>query len=258
MTDLIKSKVLLKKKPIIIGIIMTYNCGLMLKDTHSRIPKSVFDKLIIVDDQSTDDTLKIAKSLNLLVFTHKHLGYGGNIKYGLKKAFELGADYMVEIHGDGQYNPQFIPNGIKKMISGNYDFILGSRFSNLSQALKDGMPIERYLANRVLSLMDRLVLQLPLVEFHSGFRIYSRKFVEKTGLKGTPNDHLYSFTAIVQAKYCNLRIGGFPVRCNYKKLHTSISMKESIAYAFQTRWVLFEYLLTKFNFKREFFKYCKV
>lgn len=247
----------LKKKPVIIGIIMTYNCGFMLKDICPKIPKAVFNKLIVVDDESTDNTVKIAKSLNLQVFVHKHLGYGGNIKYGLKKAAELGADYMVEIHGDGQYNPQFIPDGLKKMISGNYDFILGSRFSTLDQALKDGMPVERYLANRVLSFIDRMILQLPLAEFHSGFRIYSRKFVKKTGLKGTPNDHLYSFTAIVQAKYCKLNIGGFPVRCDYKKIHTSISIKESIFYAFQTRWLLLEYLLAKFNFKRKFFKYCR-
>ncbi len=248
----------MSKKPVVIGIIMTFNCGSMLEGMYAKIPKGVLNKLILVDDASTDNTLEVAKKLGLKIYTHKHLGYGGNIKYGLKKAVELKADYMVEIHGDGQYSPQFIPEGVKKIISGKYDFILGSRFSTLSQALKDGMPVERYIANKVLSFMDRLVLQLPLAEFHSGFRLYSKKFAERTGLRGTANDHLYSFTAIVQAKYCSLKIGGLPVRCNYRRPHTSISMKESIFYAFQTRGVLLDYLLSRLGVKRKIFKYCTV
>lgn len=169
-------KISLEKKQFVIGIIMTYNCGQMLKNTYRNIPKDVFNKLIVVDDESTDNSVEIAKSLNLQVFIHKHLGYGGNIKYGLKKALELKADYMVEIHGDGQYslNLQLVPKVIKKMVSENYDFILGSRFTNRKQALKDGMPMERYIANRALSFIDRIILQLPLAEFHSGFRIYSK------------------------------------------------------------------------------------
>lgn len=244
------------KKPVIIGIIMTYNCGRMLRDTYDKIPKNVFNKLIVVDDESTDNTLEIAKSLKLQVFRHKHLGYGGNIKYGLKKAAELGADYMVEIHGDGQYalNLRFVPAVIKKMASGNYDFILGSRFTNIKQALKDGMPRERFFANIALSFIDRIILQLPLTEFHSGFRVYSKKLVEMVEFKGMPNDHSFSFALIVKTRYCGLKIGEIPVRCDYKKLHTSISMKESILYSFQTRGVLLYYLLAKFNFKRGIFK----
>lgn len=244
------------KKPVIIGIIMTYNCGRLLKDTYRHIPKGVFNKLIVVDDESTDNTLEIAKSLNLQVFHHKHLGYGGNIKYGLKKAYELRADYMVEIHGDGQYalNLRLVPKTIKKMASENYDFILGSRFTNIKQALKDGMPIERFFANIALSFIDRIILQLPLTEFHSGFRIYSKKLVETVKFEGTPNDHLCSFVLIVKTRYCGLKIGEIPVRCDYKKLHTSISMGESILYTFQTRGVLLDYLLAKLNFKRKLFK----
>src|SRR3990167_4408999 len=123
-----KSKNKNQKK--IVGIIMTYNCAPLVASTVKRIPKNSLDKLIIVDDGSKDDITSAARDLKITLFKHKHLGYGGNIKYGLKKALELGGDYMVEIHGDGQYDPKAIPTAIKKMRNG-YDFMLGSRFSDL-------------------------------------------------------------------------------------------------------------------------------
>lgn len=242
-----------KRKNKIIGIIMTYNCADMIEGTYRELPKHVFNKIIAVDDGSTDDSVKIAKSLGIQVYTHKHGGYGTNIKFGLKKAFSLGADYAIEIHGDGQYDTSVSPAAIKKM-EGGYDFLLGSRFTNLKQAIRDGMPLERYLSNLGLSFIDRIVLGVNLTEFHTGFRVYSKRLFEKITFEGTSDNYLYSFEIICQARFYNLNIGEIPMRCTYKTIHTSISIKKSIFYALGTFQVLTKYMLAKMGIKIKIFK----
>lgn len=237
----------------ILGIMMTYNCAGMIKDTYKGLPKGVFNQVIVVDDGSKDNSVEVAKSLGLKVYTHKHGGYGSNIKFGLKKAFELGADYTVEIHGDGQYDQSVVPAAIKKMETG-YDFLLGSRFTNLKHAIEDGMPFERYFANLGLSLIDRLVLGVNLTEFHTGFRVYSKRLFKKLTFAGTSDNYLYSFEIICQARFLNLKVGEVPMRCDYKAAHTSISIKKSIVYALGTFAILGKYLLAKLGADVKLFK----
>lgn len=241
------------KKTKIIGIILTYNCASMLEDLYKRIPKKVLDKIILIDDGSTDETLQIAKKLNIPFFTHKNLGYGGNIKYGLKKATEMEGDFMVEIHGDGQYDPSVIPSALKKIKKG-YSLLLGSRFVNLRQPLMDKMPLERYLANIILSFIYKIILRVELTEFHTGFHIYSKEFISTVGFKNTSQGHLYSLEIIVQACFKKLSIGEIPIRCDYTSQHTSISIKKSIAYTFQSFFLLAQYILAKMNLKYGIFK----
>ncbi len=243
----------MKKRIQVVGIIMTYNCADLVENTVRRIPKEFLDKLIIIDDGSKDNIKQIAKKLNLPLFSHKHLGYGGNIKFGLKKALKLGADYMLEIHGDGQYDPSVIPQALNKAKRG-YGLILGSRFTNLAQALNENMSYARYFANIFLSFFDRLVLQLPLTEFHSGFRVYNRKLLERIGFEGTSNDYLYSFEIIAQAKYFGFKVGEIAIHCDYKKDHTSMSLKKSARYFFQTFNVLISYIRAKIGIKEILFK----
>ena len=239
-----------------VGIILAWNCAPWVQAIYDRLPKEHFDEIILADDGSTDDTVKIAESLGIRAFTHAHSGYGGNIKFGLQKALELGADYMVEIHGDDQYDPSFIPRALEIM-HGGADFLLGSRFADILQPLRDKMPLSRYLANIGLSFIDRIVLQVPLTEFHSGFRVYSRTLVETVDFTHTSNNHRFSFQIIAQARYCNMRIKELPIRCDYKDAHTSISIRESIFYAFSTFATLSSYILARTGFKRELFR-CKV
>lgn len=231
---------------------MTYNCASLVEDIFHRLPKNVFDSIIIADDGSGDTISKVAKKLQIPLFSHKHKGYGGNIKYGLQKALEMGGDYMVEIHGDGQYGAASIIPGLEKVKQG-YDFVLGSRFSDIRQPLRDNMPLSRYLANIGLSFFDRLILGVPLSEFHNGFRIYTRHLLETIGFEGTSDGFLYSFEIIAQATYHNLRIGEVPVRCDYSKEHSSINIKKSAAYSFQTFWILLLYLLSRSGFKIRLF-----
>ncbi|MBX4197979.1 glycosyltransferase family 2 protein [Candidatus Parcubacteria bacterium] len=237
----------------VIGIIMTYNCAHLVEGIYNRLPKNVFDSIFITDDGSKDDIQKVAYTLGIECLKHEHTGYGGNIKLGLAKALEMGAEYMVEIHGDGQFSPEFIVPGLEKMKSG-YDFILGSRFTDIRQPLRDKMPVPRYLANISLSFIDRLVLGLRLTEFHNGARIYSRRLIETIGFKNTSNDYLYSFEIIAQARYHNLKVGEVSERADYGKDHTSISMKKSIVYALKTFGVLGKYVLARIGFKTKLFR----
>lgn len=235
-----------------VGIILTYNCASMLPGLLPRIPKEVLDEIIVVDDESSDDTVEVAKNLGLVVFPHKHLGYGGNLKYGFSKALEKEAEYMVEIHGDGQFDPSVIPEALEKMRQG-CDFVIGSRFTNLRQPLRDGMPWARYLANIGLSFFDRLILQIPLSEFHTGFRAYSRKLVSAVGTTKGANDYLYTFEIIVMARFYNLKFCEIPVRANYKGEHTSISILKSTIYSFQTFYVLLLYIFARLGLKSKLF-----
>ncbi len=238
-----------------IGFIMTYNCSYLVEDTYNRIPQGVLDAIIMVDDDSKDkaETEKIAQRLGVPFFSHEHTGYGGNVRYGLTKCYEMGADYMVEIHGDGQFDPSVIPVALQKMREG-YDFILGSRFTNIIQPLRDGMSFVRYFANIGLSFIDRLLLHIPLTELNTGFRIYSRNLFQTLPFVGVSRNHLYSFEVIVQAVYFKLKIGEIPIRCDYKKEHTSISLGGATMYAFQTFYVLSLFILARLGFRTRLFK----
>ncbi len=216
----------------------------MLAELYQRIPKSSLDEIILADDGSRDNTLEVAQSLGIKSFTHSHRGYGGNIKFGFKKALELGGEYMVEIHGDGQYDPAPIPQALEKLRTG-CDLLLGSRFTELLQPLRDGMSPARYFANIGLSFIDRLVLSLPLTEFHSGFRGYSRRLLETIDFEKLSEDYLFTFEIIVLARFFNLKICEIPIRCNYRKEHSSISIWKSAIYSFQTFRTLFQYILAK-------------
>ena len=233
-----------------IGFIMTYNCSVFLESIYRRIPKAL-DEVIVVDDGSSDqaETERIAKRLNLPFFGHEHTGYGGNFRYGLIKALERGGDYMVEIHGDDQFDPSAIPMALQKMREG-YDLVLGSRFiPDFRQPLRDGMSLARYLANIGLSAIYRLVLRSSISEFHNGMRVCSKNLVQKLPVHGVSNNYLYGFEIIVQAIYFKLKIAEVPLRADYRKAHTSISISKSAIYAFQTLNTLFLFVLARLGSK---------
>lgn len=232
----------------VIGIILTYNCAKLVERTYRKIPKKEFDKIIIVDDGSIDEIVEVAKKMKIKLFTHPHSGYGGNIKFGLKTAMSLGADFMVEIHGDNQYDSSIIPQALSKM-RGGYHLILGSRFTNFGQALKDGMPVERFLTNLGFSFIDRLLFRIPLTEFYNGFRVYSRKLIKTIGLENTSDNYFYSFQIIIQAKFHNLKIGEVPVRCSYLDQHTSENFWKAALHSIETFQVFGEYLSAKLGRK---------
>ncbi len=236
----------------IIGVILAYKCANFLEDLQKKLPMDVLDEVFITNDESGDDTEEVAQKLGIKCFSHPKFGYGGNMKYGMNKAIELGGDYIVEIHGDGQYDVSFIKPAIEKMNQG-YGLVLGSRFTNLRQPLRDGMPLVRYIANLSLTFIDRLVLGIRASELHTGARVYSKEVVRGVDLTHTSNDFLFSFQIIAQIAYKKFKIGEVPVRGLYMKEHTSISIKRSIVYAVATFGVLFYYVLAKLGFKTKLF-----
>jgi glycosyltransferase involved in cell wall biosynthesis len=190
----------------VIGVLLTYKQAHLIEQTYQKLPKELFDEIIIADDDSGDGTDLVAKKLGLTLLTAPRTGYGGNLKRAFKYALDRSADYIVEIHGDGQYGPEMIQPGLEKIKSG-YDFVMGSRFTNLLQPLRDKMSLARWLANIGLSFTERLILQLPLTEFHGGFRVYSKRLLTTVNLEPAANDFLFSFEIIVLAKYYNLKVG---------------------------------------------------
>src|SRR3989344_3320 len=236
-----------------ICVILSYNCAHLLEDIYKRIPVESVDRIILCDDASTDDTLEVAKRLGIESYTHEHLGYGGNVKYSIRKGIELGAEYIVDLHGDGQYDPTAIPLALAKAREG-YDLILGSRFLvDAKQPLKDEMSWARYLANIGLSSIERYVLRVPLTEFHTGFRVYTKRLAETVALDATSDNFLFGFEIIAQAAFARLKIGEVPIRCSYKEEHTSISIPQSVLYSFQTFKTLTLYVLAKAGFKIKLF-----
>lgn len=247
---MLKQKKSKSKKPKIIAVVLAYNVAKMLPRAYERIPKEMFDDIIVMDDGSKDGTYEAAKKLGLKAFRHvPNRGYGGNLKAGMEKAMELGADYIVEIHGDGaQFNPKSIYHAVEHMNSGK-QLILGSRFQQPLQALRNGMPLIRFVANRFLSFFDRIVLGLPLTEFHTGFRIYGRKLLENVPYKNNANDYVFSFQIIAQAAYYGAPVAEVPVEADYKGEHTSHKLTGAAVYAITTFFILGQYILAKLGIR---------
>ncbi|MBX4212082.1 glycosyltransferase family 2 protein [Candidatus Pacearchaeota archaeon] len=237
-----------------IGVILAYNCAKMLPRALERIPMEELDDLILMDDGSKDGTYEVAQKLGIKAFRHvPNRGYGGNLKAGIEKALEMGADYIVEIHGDGaQFNPKSIIYARKNMDEGA-QLILGSRFQQPGKALADGMPLIRFIANRFLSFFDRIVLGLPLTEFHTGFRIYGKKLLHVVPYKANSNDYLFSFQIIAQAAYYRMPVREVPVEADYKSEHTSHSIKGASIYAIKTFGVLGQFVAARIGIHSKIF-----
>lgn len=237
-------------EPKIGGMVLAYNCGRLLRRADQRIPHELLSTLYLMDDGSTDDTSQVASSLGWDVLrSQKNHGYGGNLKRGLAEGFARGMDYVVEIHGDAaQFDPQALRQALPYLRAGS-DLILGSRFRRPGRALANGMPLIRFIANRLLSWRDRFILRVPLTEFHTGFRIYSRRLYETLSLENNSDDYLFSFEIISQAIYHGLRIDEIEVEADYHAEHTSHSLWGATRYAFQTCATLFHFVLARHGFR---------
>jgi len=235
-----------KKK--VFGFILTYNCASLLPNAYRNFPIHLFDTIIIADDGSTDNTFEIAQQLGVPAFTHPHTGYGGNLKFALKKAVDMGADYMVELHGDGQFDASAAPLAIERLKEG-YDFVLGNRFIDILQPLRDGMGLIRYCGNLTLSFMGRVVLGIPHRDFFTGLRAYSKRLVKSVDFTKGTDDYFYSFEIIAQARYVGLSFGHVPTRADYRGEHTSMALWKGVLEIFQTIYTLFIYILAKLGIK---------
>lgn len=235
----------------IIAMILTYNNQDMVNQALNKIPQKLFDKIFVTDDCSTDRTVEIYKEKNIEVFCNKkNRGYGGNVKNGLINAiknFEF--DYIVEIHGDGaQFDPSATYDA-KKYMEKNYDFIIGSRFIDKDKTKKGGMSHLRYYSNIFLSGLAEKIFKLGISEYHTGFRIYSKNYLNVVNWQDCSEGHLFSFETLGLVAYHKLKIAEVKCFCDYNNLHTSISIKNAVIFTFQHFYTMLQYILTKFNIK---------
>lgn len=237
----------------VFGVLMTYNCEQFVQKAIDQIPKDEFSGVICTDDGSTDNTVEIIKQNNIKFIENTHSGYGKNLYNGMKKAFELGATHVVELHGDSQYDFSHVRE-MKKKFNEGYDLILGNRFFDYKQPLRDGMPLYIYFGNIFLTILGRIGLGIKNDDLFQGFRGYSLNLFEKLDISNYHNDYRFSFDIIAQSHYIKLKICSVPTRCDYKSDHTTMPLTRAIPCIIHTLKTGFLYRLAKMGKKLSIFK----
>lgn len=228
----------------VLVVMPAYNAARTLAATWSAIPPDTVDEVLLVDDGSRDSTLEIARKMPIRTISLPHnVGYGGNQKTCYLEALRLGADIVVMLHPDGQYDPALLPDLIAPIASGAADMVLGSRMLNPGQARAGGMPLYRFVANKFLTAVENAALDQSFSELHSGYRAYSRSFLEKVPFLRNSNDFVFDTQVIAQAVAFNQRIAEVPIHTRYHPDASSTSLPASIAYGLGTlgtmvRWRL--------------------
>jgi glycosyltransferase involved in cell wall biosynthesis len=229
-----------------IAVMPAYNAARTLERTVADIPAGSVDEILLVDDCSQDNTVEIAERLGLTVIRHEHnLGYGGNQKTCYRHALDKGADYVVMIHPDYQYDSRVIPAAIEFIRLGICDFIMGSRIRTRHEALAGGMPPWKYVANRCLTLAENIALGQNLGDFHSGFRAYRREVLETIPYLKNSNDFVFDSEFLAQAVHFGFKLGDIPVPVRYFDEASSINFRRSVTYGFATLQVLAKFWARK-------------
>ena len=232
--------------PKVIIVLPAYNAATTLPQTIRDIPEQYRKDVVLVDDCSTDNTVKVAEALGLRVVRHqKNTGYGGNQKTCYKLAMAAGADIVVMLHPDYQYNPKVVPHLVGLIETNICDVVLGNRIRTRRETLSGGMPVYKYLSNRFLSLLCNLVTGENLGEWHSGLRAYSVKTLHALPWEGNSDDFIFDMQFLVQASCFGLRLGDIPVETKYFEEASSINFRRSLTYGLLTLWVLAQYVLRK-------------
>jgi glycosyltransferase involved in cell wall biosynthesis len=229
-----------------IVVMPAYNAEKTLRQTLADIPAGSCDEIILVDDCSGDHTAKLAEELGLTVIRHDHnLGYGGNQKTCYQTALAHGADIVVMLHPDYQYDPRLVPFLSGLLADDICDVMLANRIRTRREALSGGMPWWKYFANRYLTIIENLVLGLNLGEFHSGYRAFSRRALETVAFEKCSNDFIFDQEILAQAAAANLRVGDLPVPAKYFPEASSINFRRSMKYGFGILWLLARYTLNQ-------------
>jgi len=222
----------------VVVVMPAYNAGRTLERTYREVPQEVVDRVLVIDDASHDDTVAVARRLGLTVYVHpENRGYGGNQKTCYTRALAHGADIVVMLHPDYQYDPRRIPELIAPILEGRADLVLGSRLKD-GRALAGGMPLYKYLANRFLTFVENLVLGLHLSEMHTGYRAYSRRLLECINFLANSEDFVFDTEVIVQTAAAGFRIAEIGVPAKYLPEASSIGFWPGVRYGLGTLWAL--------------------
>jgi len=231
------------EKPKVVVVMPAYNAAKTLRLTYDAIPKEDVDHMILVDDASRDETLQVARELKLEVFVHgRNYGYGGNQKTCYTEALKAGADIVVMLHPDYQYDPTLLPNLVEPLKEGTADVVLGSRLMQ-GNVVEQGMPWWKFLGNRFLTGIQNRVLKQNLTEYHTGYRAFSRRVLEEVPFLLNSDNFVFDQEMLVQAMHLGFRIKEVPVPTRYFAEASSASFSASVTYGLSILWLLARYLL---------------
>jgi glycosyltransferase involved in cell wall biosynthesis len=215
----------------VIVVMPAYNAAATVEKTVRDMPAGSYDEIILVDDCSKDRTAEVARGLGLTVVQHqKNRGYGGNQKTCYDTALEHGADYVVMIHPDYQYDSRLLPYVVGFLKTGICDVLLGNRIRTRAQAIGSGMPPIKYYSNRFLTIAENVIMGQNLAEWHSGYRAYTRKVLETIPYHRNSDDFVFDAQFLAQAVHFGFEIGDVPVPCRYMEEASSINLRRSITY----------------------------
>jgi glycosyltransferase involved in cell wall biosynthesis len=230
----------------VVAVLPAYNAEQTLAATLADVPVGAVDEFLLVDDGSTDRTVQVAREMGLTVIEHpQNRGYGGNQKTCYKYALERGADIIVMIHPDYQYDSRVIPHAVGIIELGICDIVLGSRIRSRAEAFHGGMPRYKYFANRFLTAFENLALGQNLGDFHSGFRVYRRQVLERVPFERNSDNFVFDTQFLVQAVRLGFRLGDIPVPVRYFAEASSINFRRSVTYGISTLGVILRYWLDR-------------
>jgi glycosyltransferase involved in cell wall biosynthesis len=219
----------------VIVVMPARNAALTLERTVSLIPRDIVDEVILVDDKSTDGTLEVARKLPLHLIWHPHnVGYGGNQKTCYLEALQRGADVVVMLHPDGQYEPSLIPRMVQPILSGEADMVLGSRLAEPGAWRTGGMPLYKFISNRALTEIENRILGRRFTELHTGYRAFSRELLLTVPFLRNSIDFTFDSEIIMQAVHFGFRIAEVPARTRYFPEASSASFGQSVVYGLKT------------------------
>ncbi|PIP19886.1 MAG: glycosyl transferase family 2 [Candidatus Omnitrophica bacterium CG08_land_8_20_14_0_20_41_16] len=231
----------------VIVVMPAYNAGQTLEQTYRDIPKGIVDDVLVVDDHSHDQTVEIVRSLGLKLFVHdKNKGYGANQKTCYQEALKMGADIVVMLHPDYQYPPKLIVAMAALVSSGMFDVVLGSRILG-GTALRGGMPLYKYISNRLLTFFQNIISKEKLSEYHTGYRAFSREALSSLPLLENSDDFIFDNQIIAQALYFGYNIGEITAPSHYTQYSSSVSFRRSVVYGLGVVWTSIKFFLQKNN-----------
>ena len=236
--------------PKVVVVMPAYNAGRTLRLTYEELPKDTVNLVILVDDGSTDETLKIARELDLQIFVHnRNYGYGANQKTCYTEALRAGADIVVMVHPDYQYDPRLVPQIVEPVVGGRADVVLGSRLKSGS-ALAQGMPWWKFLANRLLTFLENRAFGLSLSEYHTGYRAFRREVLETVNFVANSDGFVFDQEIIGQVVAAGYRIAEIAVPVRYFAEASSVGFLASTVYGLRILSMLFWFTLNRWGLRR--------
>jgi glycosyltransferase involved in cell wall biosynthesis len=233
------------KRPKVVVIMPAYNAAKTLHMTYRELPHDVVDLVLLVDDGSSDQTVEIARQLNLELFVHnRNYGYGGNQKTCYAEALRANADIIVMVHPDYQYDPTCLPRIIEPIERGEADVVLGSRLMSESP-MKQGMPWWKFVGNRLLTKVENAAFGLELSEYHTGYRAFSRQVLEAINFQMNSDKFIFDQEVIAQIVDAGFKIAEIPVPTRYFPEASSASFIDSSKYGLGILWLVGRYALHK-------------